>query len=159
MSDLGHLPYFLGILITRNFARILLQQHRAMMKNCNPCLTPADTKSKLVADDGDKINNPTLYRSLVGLCNILRSPAWISHILFIKCTYSCIIRGCLTSTPLNEFFTTSLMVSSSIHHLWPNLWLTLMLTRLDVLPLVIHCLVSLLSWAIMSSFGRQKDNI
>ena len=45
--------------------------HRAAMTNCNPCLTPVDTKAKLAPDDGKPIADPTLYRSLAGALQYL----------------------------------------------------------------------------------------
>lgn len=41
------------------------------MTNCNPCLTPADTKSKLAAEDGKPVSDPSLYRSLAGALQYL----------------------------------------------------------------------------------------
>ena len=38
--------------------------HRAKMDNCKHVATPTDSKSKLSADDGDPVLDPTLYRSL-----------------------------------------------------------------------------------------------
>lgn len=41
------------------------------MVHCNPCLTPVDTKTKLVADQGPPVSDPTLYRSLAGALQYL----------------------------------------------------------------------------------------
>ncbi|GJY24839.1 ribonuclease H-like domain-containing protein [Tanacetum coccineum] len=73
---LGPLNYFLGVSVTRNTSGMFLSQQkyatevldRASMLTCNPCRTPVDTNSKLVAD-GDP--DPTLYRSLAGALQYL----------------------------------------------------------------------------------------
>ncbi|GJQ90458.1 ribonuclease H-like domain-containing protein [Tanacetum coccineum] len=57
MTDLGPLNYFLGVSVTRNTSGMFLSQQkyatevleRAGMLTCNPCRTPIDTDSKLVA--------------------------------------------------------------------------------------------------------------
>lgn len=36
------------------------------MTNCKPFSTPVDLNAKLYGDEGDKIANPTEYRSLAG---------------------------------------------------------------------------------------------
>ncbi|GJR29475.1 ribonuclease H-like domain-containing protein [Tanacetum coccineum] len=59
-------PWF--ILSQSTYAKEILQ--RAHMQKCNPCRTPKDTKSKLGADV-DCVNDPTLYRSLVGALQYL----------------------------------------------------------------------------------------
>lgn len=41
------------------------------MTDCNPCLTPADTKSKLSAASGSQVADPSLYRSLAGALQYL----------------------------------------------------------------------------------------
>lgn len=41
------------------------------MTNCKPSSTPVDTKSKLVADDGPRVADPTLYRILAGALQYL----------------------------------------------------------------------------------------
>lgn len=79
MKDLGSLHYFLGISVTRTSCGMFLSQHkyaaeilaRANMTTCNPCLTPCDTKSKLSADSGPPVPDPTSYRSLVGALQYL----------------------------------------------------------------------------------------
>ncbi|KAJ9546692.1 hypothetical protein OSB04_019235 [Centaurea solstitialis] len=73
MSDLGPLSFFLGIAASRSKSGLFLSQSafaqeilaQADMVSCNPCSTPADTKTKL-AVDGEPVPNPTLYRSLAG---------------------------------------------------------------------------------------------
>ena len=79
MTDLGPLHHFLGVSVTRNTQGLILHQQnyaadilqRANMTNCNPCLTPVDTKSKLAEDDGPPVADPTLYRSLPGALQYL----------------------------------------------------------------------------------------
>lgn len=79
MKDMGPLHYFLGISIQRTSAGMFLSQHkyaaeilgRAKMSDCNPCLTPADTKSKLSASSGPSVSDPSLYRSLAGALQYL----------------------------------------------------------------------------------------
>ncbi|KAJ9562428.1 hypothetical protein OSB04_007588 [Centaurea solstitialis] len=73
MSDWGPLSFFLGIDASRSKSGLFLSQSafaqeilaRADMVSCNPCSTPADTKTKL-AVDGEHVPDPTLYRSLAG---------------------------------------------------------------------------------------------
>lgn len=79
MTDLGRLHHFLGISVQRDKQGLFLQQqnyaadilHRAGMTDCNPCLTPADTRSKLAADDSPPVTDPSLYRSLTGALQYL----------------------------------------------------------------------------------------
>ncbi|GJV77506.1 ribonuclease H-like domain-containing protein [Tanacetum coccineum] len=73
MTDLGALNYFLGISAVRHPTGLFLSQNkyarqlleRAHMVNCNPSRTPINTNSKLGLDDV-RVQDPTLYRSLVG---------------------------------------------------------------------------------------------
>ncbi|KAG7600292.1 GAG-pre-integrase domain [Arabidopsis suecica] len=79
MTDLGQLHHFLGISVQRDAHGLFLHQqnyvadilHRANMTNCNPCITPADTRSKLAANDSPSVSDPTLYRSLAGALQYL----------------------------------------------------------------------------------------
>ena len=79
ISDLGQLHHFLGLSVTYNDTGLFLNQqnyvtdilHRASMTNCNPCNTPVDTKSKLAADEGPPVSDPSLYRSLAGALQYL----------------------------------------------------------------------------------------
>ena len=79
MTDLGKLHYFLGISIRRDNQGMFLSQqnyaadiiHRAGMTNCNTSATPVDTSSKLPADIGPPVTDPTLYRSLAGALKYL----------------------------------------------------------------------------------------
>ncbi|GKD81814.1 ribonuclease H-like domain-containing protein, partial [Tanacetum coccineum] len=78
MTDLRPLNYFLGVFVTRNTSGMFLSQQkyatevldRVGMLTCNPCRTPVDTDSKLVADD-DPVSDPTIYRSLAGALQYL----------------------------------------------------------------------------------------
>ncbi|KAJ9565668.1 hypothetical protein OSB04_001634 [Centaurea solstitialis] len=78
MSDLGSLSFFLGIAASRSKSGLFLSQSafaqeilaRADMVSCNPCSTPADTKTKLDVD-GEPVFYPTLYRSLAGALQYL----------------------------------------------------------------------------------------
>ncbi|KAJ9555155.1 LOW QUALITY PROTEIN: hypothetical protein OSB04_009769 [Centaurea solstitialis] len=78
MSDLGPLSFFLGIAASRSRSGLFLSQSafaqeilaRADMVSCNPCSTPADTRTKL-AVDGEPVPDPTLYRSLAGALHYL----------------------------------------------------------------------------------------
>ncbi|XP_021767520.1 uncharacterized protein LOC110731910 [Chenopodium quinoa] len=79
MTDLGHLSYFLGIVVTRNPSYLLLSQEkyareileRAGKGSCRPATTPVDTKSKLSADAGPPFWDPTLYRGLASVFQYL----------------------------------------------------------------------------------------
>ncbi|XP_019102951.1 uncharacterized mitochondrial protein AtMg00810-like [Beta vulgaris subsp. vulgaris] len=79
MTDLGPLSYFLGIVVTRTPSYLLLSQQKyaqeildsACMSNCKPVVTPVDTNSKLSADSGPPVHDPTHYRSLVGALQYL----------------------------------------------------------------------------------------
>ena len=79
MKDLGDLHYFLGIRVTRSTAGFFLSQQqyaeeileRAGMDNCKPAPTPVDTKGKLPSADGDKVADPSAYRSIAGALQYL----------------------------------------------------------------------------------------
>jgi hypothetical protein len=72
MSDLGQLQHFLGIFVQHTPDGLVLHQDQyvaellsgANMSNCNPCHTPADTKSKPSITDGKPIANAIEYQSL-----------------------------------------------------------------------------------------------
>lgn len=74
ITDTGKLSYFLGIKFEHNDAGMLLSQSQyakdimvhAGMSDCKPISTPVDVNSKLTADVGDPIKNPTEYRILAG---------------------------------------------------------------------------------------------
>ncbi|GKC10677.1 ribonuclease H-like domain-containing protein [Tanacetum coccineum] len=73
MTDLDPLNYFLGISAMRTTSGIFLSHtkyateilEQAQMLNCNPCMTPIETKKKL-GPEGSSVTDPTSYRSLAG---------------------------------------------------------------------------------------------
>ncbi|XP_021749912.1 uncharacterized protein LOC110715633 [Chenopodium quinoa] len=79
MTDLGPLSSFLGISVTRHSGGLFLSQTsyaadiiaRANMSSCKSSATPVDTKAKLSSSSGSTIDDPTLYRSLVGALQYL----------------------------------------------------------------------------------------
>ena len=74
MIDMGRLHYFLGLKVDNNKHGIFLSQRQyaadiiswAGMTDCKPLSTPADVNTKLAADEGERITEPTQYRSLAG---------------------------------------------------------------------------------------------
>jgi hypothetical protein len=74
MNDLGPLSHFLGISVTHSPSGLHLTQkqyalkiiQRAAMTDCNPVNIPIDSGSKISINDGDLLDNPTLYHSLTG---------------------------------------------------------------------------------------------
>lgn len=74
VKDIGPVQYFLGIEVKRTTAGFFLSQakyandvlERAGMANCKAISTPADTKSKVSADDGKLLADPRWYRSMAG---------------------------------------------------------------------------------------------
>ena len=74
MKDLGQLHHFLGVTVEPRPSGLFLHQRqsaldileRAGMTDCKPCSTPVDTQTKLSADLGDLVADPTAYRSLAG---------------------------------------------------------------------------------------------
>lgn len=79
MKDMGNLHYFLGISVHRSSSGMFLSQQkyaaeilaRVKTSNCNPCITPADTKSKLSATSGSPVADSSLYRSISGALQYL----------------------------------------------------------------------------------------
>lgn len=79
MKDLGPLPHFLGVSVNRTTEGLFLCQQqyildilkRAGMFDCKPCNTPVDTCSKLSADNGSLVADPTHYRGLTGALQYL----------------------------------------------------------------------------------------
>ncbi|KAL1200963.1 putative mitochondrial protein [Cardamine amara subsp. amara] len=79
MSDQGILEFFLGISAEFNENSVFLCQekyaldiiNKAGMKDYKPIPTPVDTNSKLSAEAGPQVNDPTLYRSLTGALQYL----------------------------------------------------------------------------------------
>ena len=79
MKDLGQLHHFLGVIVEPRPSGILLHQRqyaldileRTGMTDCKHCSTPVDTQTKLSADMGDLMADPTAYRSLAGALQYL----------------------------------------------------------------------------------------
>ncbi|KAJ9552510.1 hypothetical protein OSB04_016555 [Centaurea solstitialis] len=73
LKDLGDLNYFLGIEVHRSSSSLLLSQRRyildllerSKMTGAKPIASPAEPGSRLYLG-GDPMNNPALYRSIVG---------------------------------------------------------------------------------------------
>ncbi|KAK1648574.1 hypothetical protein QYE76_066379 [Lolium multiflorum] len=96
MTDLGDLSYFLGISVTRSSTGMFLSQRqyaldllqRAGMLDCNPCVTPIDTRCKLPADDGPLLADPTEYCSFAGALQYLTLTRLdIAHAVQQACLY------------------------------------------------------------------------
>lgn len=74
MKDLGKLSYFLGLEITSNSEGYYLSQAkyasdlltRAGLTDSKTCTTPLELNSKLTPMDGTPLDDPTLFRQLVG---------------------------------------------------------------------------------------------
>lgn len=74
VKDLGPLHFFLGLEVKRDKSRLFLSQSkyaldllkRTNMVGAKPCHSPACPSTKLVPGDGDFLENPTEFRSLVG---------------------------------------------------------------------------------------------
>jgi hypothetical protein len=60
----------------RQYVVELLQ--RAGMSKCHPTSTPVDSKSKLSAEDGPPVADPSQYRSLAGALQYLTLTAGVS---------------------------------------------------------------------------------
>ncbi|KAG6428050.1 hypothetical protein SASPL_112298 [Salvia splendens] len=73
-KDLGYPKYFLGIEIARNKSGIFVSQHKyaldlvsdAGLLGCKPASTPMDSIKQLQADAGPQLEDPTVYRRLIG---------------------------------------------------------------------------------------------
>lgn len=74
MTDLGPISYFVGLQITqlvegiqlsrRNYVYEMLK--RFGISQCKPILTPLVVNDKLIIDSGIQLQNPSIYRSLIG---------------------------------------------------------------------------------------------
>ncbi|CAA7058613.1 unnamed protein product [Microthlaspi erraticum] len=79
MTDMGKAHHFLGIKVEYNERGMFLSQasyakeiiDHAHMEDCKPIATPVDVKSKLSANVGELLKNPTEYRSLAGALQYL----------------------------------------------------------------------------------------
>ena len=79
VKDLGRLHYFLGIQIVSTSDGLFLSQSRYIhellvktdMMAAKSCATPCLAYQRLLKDDGDLFDNPTLYRSIVGALQYL----------------------------------------------------------------------------------------
>lgn len=79
LKELGELSYFLGMEATRTPAGLHLTQtkymvdllRRAKMDNAKPVATPMSSSQSLTLQSGDKILNPTEYRTIVGALQYL----------------------------------------------------------------------------------------
>lgn len=79
MTDMGRISHFLGIKADFNKSGLFLSQslytqeiiERAGMADCKPIATPVDLKSKLSAEEGPLVPDPTSYRSLAGALQYL----------------------------------------------------------------------------------------
>ena len=79
MKDLGRLHYFLGLKATFTKEGLYLTQtkyavdllKRLKMEHAKPYTTPAITSKKMEPSDGDPLEDPTEYRSVVGALQYL----------------------------------------------------------------------------------------
>ena len=74
LKDLGTLSFFLGIQVTRDALGLHAYQtkyifellHKTHMTEAKPSKTPCTSGSKLSKLDGDLLDDPTIYRQVVG---------------------------------------------------------------------------------------------
>jgi len=79
IKDLGPLSYFLGILVTRHTSGLCFSQKKYVveiidcvgMSPCKPSPTLVDTKMKLCGTMSKQIEDPSLYKRLVGTLHYL----------------------------------------------------------------------------------------
>ena len=79
LKDLGALHYFLGIEVYRDDTGLYLTQSKYIgeildrfgMLNIKPCPTPMVSGKVLSKDDGEVLDNPTMYRSAIGALQYL----------------------------------------------------------------------------------------
>lgn len=74
LKDLGSLHYFLGLEVTRDETGLFITQKKYIqdllvkfnMQEVSSCPTPMVTGKKIVADEGEALQNPTMFKKLVG---------------------------------------------------------------------------------------------
>ena len=79
MSDLGHLRYYLGLEVNQTTGGIIISQGTYTMKileaaglaNCNPSVTPMESRLKLSKFSVDSAVDTTEYRRIVGTLRYL----------------------------------------------------------------------------------------
>lgn len=79
ITDMGDLHFFLGVQIVHTTAGLFLSQsnyiHELLIKTdmhyAKPCATPCLPYQRLLKDDGEPFDNPSLYRSIVGALQYL----------------------------------------------------------------------------------------
>jgi hypothetical protein len=98
MKDLAKLTYFLGLEVHYRANGIFVNQHKyiqdlialAGLEDISTVDTPMEVNVKYRKDEGDLLDDPTLYRCLVGslICSLLDL---ISAILFIRLVSLCLL--------------------------------------------------------------------
>lgn len=79
IKDLGQLHYFLGIEVSYTNKGMVLTQHKytknllatSGIQNFKKVATPLPLNLKLRADEGTPLNDPSVYRTLIGKLNFL----------------------------------------------------------------------------------------
>ncbi|KAJ0445113.1 putative RNA-directed DNA polymerase [Helianthus annuus] len=95
MKDLGILSHFLGLELKYEDDSVVLHQQkysiellqRFGMVDCKPAMTPSDTTVKLCVDRGSKLEDPIMYRQIVGSLIYLTLGPDISFIVGVLSRY------------------------------------------------------------------------